>query len=81
LCRWSEAGLGESLATGQIQRPGDAEVGDDSTVAFEQDILRLDIPVDDTLAVGVSEGVGATPHGRRAWCTRDVPRHLRSRAK
>ena len=56
-----EARLGESLAPGQIQRPGDAEIGYDGALAFQQDVLRLDVSVDDALAVGVSEGVRHLP--------------------
>ena len=53
----SQARLGQSLAPGQVQRPGDAEIGDDGALAFEQDVLRLDVSVDDALPVGVSQGV------------------------
>ena len=53
----SQARLGESLAPGQVQRPGDAEIGYNGALAFEQDVLRLDVSVDDALPVGVSEGV------------------------
>src|SRR6185295_6435692 len=56
-----KAGLGESFAPGQIQRPGDAEIGYNGALAFEQDILRLDVSVNDALPVGVPEGVRHLP--------------------
>ena len=39
-------------------RTRDPEVGDHRVTVFEEDILRLDVAVDDTLPVGVLERVG-----------------------
>jgi hypothetical protein len=36
-----------------VQGPGDAEVGDDGLAAGQHDILRLDVPMDDPVLVGV----------------------------
>ena len=39
-----------------MQGPGDPEVGDDGLAPGQHDILRLDIPMDDPVLVGVLQG-------------------------
>ena len=53
-------------------RRGDAEVGDDRLAFLEQDVFRLDVPVDDAEAVGVAERGGDRPGDPE----RDVHREL-----
>ena len=49
--------LGQAVVPSQ--RPGDAEVGHQGgAVAGEEDVLRLDVPVDDAVLVGVVECAG-----------------------
>ena len=52
-----DAGAGETVVTaGRADRAADAEVGDQRVaVLAEQDVLRLDVAVKDTMAVGVIE--------------------------
>jgi hypothetical protein len=40
-----------------LQGPGDAEIGDQRVSSAEQNIPGLDVPVDDALAVGVTQRV------------------------
>src|ERR671915_2062550 len=47
-----QSGLGQLLATGGIDRAGDAEVRDYSMARLKQDVLRLDVPVDYSVPVG-----------------------------
>ncbi len=49
-----EPALGEPLASRNGDRAGDAEVGHDGVIVREQDVLGLDVPVHDALAVGVA---------------------------
>ncbi len=46
------------LAAGRADRPGDAEVGHHGVAALQQDVLRLDVAVNDAVAVGVAQRVG-----------------------
>ena len=55
-----EAGLRQALAGG-VHGSGDAEVGEHASLALEQDVLRLDVAMDDALALGVSQRVGHRP--------------------
>jgi hypothetical protein len=41
-----------------LDRLGDAEVGHHRLVAFQQNVLRLDVAVDDPVAVGITQGGG-----------------------
>ena len=50
-----EAGLGESLSPGCVHRSRNAEISDHRLLSLEQDVLRLDVPVDDSLPVRVRE--------------------------
>ena len=43
------------------ERAGDPEVGHQRVPAGEQDVLRLDVAMHNTLAVGIAEGVGHLP--------------------
>ena len=53
------AGLGQVLGWLAYQAPRDAEVGQQGhAVLGEQDVGRLHIPVDDTFAVGIGQGLG-----------------------
>ena len=54
----SVPGLGEADFGRGADRARDAEVGHDRVALLEQDVLRLDVPVDDLLPVGVVERVG-----------------------
>ena len=61
-----EAGLGQPGADRGIERPGNAEVGDDGVPVREQDVLRLDVPMDHALRVGTAQRLGhlaGDPHG------------------
>ena len=51
-----DPGLGHAAAPRRTDDEPDAEVGHQRRSVLEQDILRLDIPVDDALAMGVGEG-------------------------
>ena len=46
---------GQLVAGASSGRAGDPEVGDQRVTAGEQDVLRLDVPMDDTGRVGVVE--------------------------
>ena len=51
------AGARERLTFDPGRSERDAEVGDDRMPAFEQDVLRLDVPVDHAAAVRVAQGI------------------------
>ena len=53
-----EAGLGDPGAAGLGHGQRDAEVGDHRLARLEQDVLRLEVPVDHALGVGVGQGIG-----------------------
>src|SRR5207244_3667222 len=48
--------LREVLAPGRADCSGNAKVSHHGLATFEQDVLRLDVPMDDPMAVGVGEG-------------------------
>jgi hypothetical protein len=52
------AGLGHAAATRLLDGQGDAEVGDEGRPFLQQDVFRLDVAVDDALAMSVVEGGG-----------------------
>ncbi len=41
-----------------MQRPRDAEVGHDRLALFQQNVLRLDVPMNDLMPMGVVERAG-----------------------
>ena len=53
-----QSGLRDARAAGVGDGEGDAEVGDERLAFLEEDVLRLQIAVDDALAVGVVERAG-----------------------
>lgn len=53
----AQAGLSQPLAR-SVEGARDAEVGHQSDFLIQQNVLGLDVPVDDTLRVGVVEGLG-----------------------
>ena len=53
-----ETGAGETLVVRGDHGAGEAEVRHDRLSAGEQDVLRLDVPVDDPLPVGAGQGRG-----------------------
>jgi hypothetical protein len=53
-----DAGLGQPLAAGRVERSGDSEVREDTMAAREQDVLRFDVAVNETLPVGIAQGIG-----------------------
>ena len=52
------AGLGELVASGLADRPGDPEVRHQRVALLDQDVLRLDVAVDDAVGMGVVQRVG-----------------------
>jgi len=54
----SEPGLSQSIAAGNVEGPGNAEVRQNRLPLGEQDILGFDIAMDDPLPVGVVQCVG-----------------------
>ena len=53
-------------AAGGVQRAGDPEVRHHGFAVGQQDVLRLDVAVDDSVAMGVVESIGdlaRDPHG------------------
>ena len=50
--------LGELLAAGRIDRPRDAEIGNDRVAVLDEDVLRFDVAVDDIAFVRRVERVG-----------------------
>ena len=60
-----------------VHGSGDAEVGEHTSLALQQDVLRLDVAMDDALTLGVSERIGDRPGDPQ--CVRQ--RELGSRAK
>src|SRR4051812_19086774 len=63
-----QPGFGQPLAASNIQRPSYAEVRDKRVnsssigVRCQQDVLRLDVPMDDALPVSVGERAGYLPN-------------------
>jgi hypothetical protein len=60
-----DSGLREAVAPGLLHRERDPEVGQYRLAFHDQDVLRLDVPVHDALAVRVVEG------GRDLPCDRE----------
>jgi hypothetical protein len=61
-----EPGLGQPVLTRGGDRARDPEVRHHRLVAFQQDVFRLDIAVDDAVRVGVAQGaqhLEGDPHG------------------
>ena len=61
-----EPGLGQPVLAGGGDGARDPEVRHDRLVAFQQDVFRLDIAVDDAVRMGVAQGaqhLGGDPHG------------------
>jgi hypothetical protein len=52
-----DAGPGHPLAPGLAHRPGDAEIGQERMVLGQEDVLRLDVAMDQSLPMRVLEGV------------------------
>jgi hypothetical protein len=50
-----QAGLGEAIVA-RLGRPRDAEIGDQGLAIPQQNVLRLDVAVEDPLAMGGVEG-------------------------
>ena len=57
-CPNGDAGSRERFGPGGADGSRDAEIRDDRVAALEQNVLRLDVPMDDTACVRVAEGVG-----------------------
>ena len=53
----SQPGLGEALASRGVDGPGNAEIGDQRVSRGEQDVLRLDIPVQNSGSMGEGQGL------------------------
>ena len=53
-----QPGLGDPGAAGLGHGQRDAEIGDHRLARLEQDVLRLEVPVDHAVGVGVVQGVG-----------------------
>ena len=60
------AGLGHPGAAGAARGERDAEVGDDCATIVQEDVLRLDVAVDHSVAMGIVERAGDL--GRYAYC-------------
>ena len=50
--------LGQAVPLRRRDRPTDAKIHDQRVPAAQEDVLRLDVPMDDVMAVGVAQGVG-----------------------
>ena len=61
------------LSVGHLQRPGYAEIGDQRVAPAQQDVLGLDVPVDDALAVRVPERVGHLAGDLQGVVQRQLP--------
>ena len=57
---------GAAGRAGLVERLGQAEVGEEGAVAFDQDVVRLDVAVDDAGGVGGVERVGDLAEQRRS---------------
>ena len=66
-------GLRHAVAAGLLHGEGDAEVGDQGGAVLEQDVLRLDVAMDDALAVGVVERGGDLPREPERLVHRELP--------
>jgi hypothetical protein len=58
---WSaerEAGLSDARATGLCDCQRDSEISDDCATIVQQDVLRLDVPMNDVVPVRVVECAG-----------------------
>ena len=51
-------GVGQATVIECAHRLGDSEVGHDRVAAFQQDVLRLDVPVDHPSRMGVTQRIG-----------------------
>ena len=66
------AGARERLTFDPGRSERDAEVGDDRMPAFEQDVLRLDVPVDHAAAVRVAQGIRHLPRDGQGVVQREL---------
>ena len=61
------------MTAGLLHGQGDAEVGDQGGAVLEQDVLRLDVAVDDALAVRVVERRGHLAREPERLVHRELP--------
>ena len=80
-CSDHEAELGERRVGVVLQsgRLGHAEVGDHRVAAAQQDVLRLDVPVDHAAAMGIGQGVGHLRGDGQRLVHREVPQRCSRR--
>src|SRR5207244_4593359 len=71
-CAERDAGLGEPVAARGRDRPGDPEIRDDGVAVFQQNVLRLDVAVHHTQAVGVAERLRHVAHDADRFGDRDL---------
>jgi hypothetical protein len=57
-CAERQAGLGDPLPAGRVQRTGHAEVGDPCLALAEQDVFGLEVAVDHPVVMRMVEGAG-----------------------
>ena len=67
-----QAGLGELLAAGGVDRPRDAEIGHPRVPAREQDVFRLDVAVNHLMGVGIAERIGHLAGDLQRWFERQL---------
>ena len=74
-------GLGHAMAAGLLHGEGDAEVGDQGRPVLQQRVLRLDVAMDDALAMGVVERGGDFPREPQGLVHRELLLALQARAQ
>src|SRR6185369_16455115 len=52
------AGLGQLLTGGHVQSSGNPKVRDQGVLRLEEDVPRLDVPVNDSLSMSIAQRIG-----------------------
>ena len=69
-----ESGIGDLLVTRRrIERPADAEIGDQRLAVDQENVLRLHVAVDDPVPMGEIEGEGHLPGDPHCFLNGELP--------
>ncbi len=76
-CSHREPDRRSPVSAGQVHRARHAEVGDERMAVREQDVLRLDVPVDHAARMGVIERTRDIPSDAQGYLERQSPLALK----